>query len=197
MLEFIETIRIEQGIPRNLKFHNYRFNKTRFDHFGDISWMDLAGVLSGIGADMAYAKCRVRYNKHVLEVEVEPYAIRPIKSLKCIEGSRINYGYKYADRRALDKLFLQRAECDDILVIQNDRITDTYYANVALVRNGLYFTPEKPLLKGTMRHNLLKTGKIIPADLHINTIQRYEYVTLFNAMIPIDTIKIPVRQVVV
>lgn len=196
MTSFIETIRIENGRPRNITFHNYRFNKTRVDHFGVVPYIDLSGILSHLAVDEAYAKCRILYNEGVIDIGVKPYRIKPIHSLQLVHAESIDYGYKYADRQALDELYDLRASCDDILIIKNGLVTDSYYANVAFYRNGLFYTPATPLLKGTMRQKLLKTGKIIPVQLRIQDILRYEYVTLFNAMIPISAIKVPVGSIV-
>ena len=93
--------------------------------------------------------------KNITRIEFEPYVRPAVRSLKVVLSDSISYGYKSADRSALDHLFQLRGECDDILIVKKGCVTDSYYANVAFWDGKHWFTPDTPLLPGTMRASLL------------------------------------------
>jgi 4-amino-4-deoxychorismate lyase len=96
--------------------------------------------------------------------------------------SGFDYSYKYVDRRALDELFAQRGEQDDILILRDGLITDTSVGNVAFCKNDRWFTPSMPLLAGTTWKRLVRSGILIPRPIHQNDLLRYDAFKIFNAM---------------
>lgn len=188
----IETIRIQNGRVRNIKYHNQRCNSSRKALFGSSNRIDLRKVIDTLKAKSAEVKCRITYGEEVEKVEYESYSLRPIRSVKCVEIGNYDYSNKYADRQQLVEFFEKRGEKDDILMTKNGMITDTYYANVALLKRGKWYTPKQPLLAGTCRARLLDVGKIIKSEIHIDRINEYEAITIFNAMIPFKRIVIPI-----
>jgi 4-amino-4-deoxychorismate lyase len=132
MCRLLETIQVKNGRLRHLPYHQRRFNAARRTLWG-LPETDLAARINvperlGPGPH----KCRVVYGPEVKSVAFEPYVPRAIRSLRLVEGGRIDYCFKYADRRALQALFDQRAGCDDILIVQEGKLTDTSYSNIAL-----------------------------------------------------------------
>jgi len=184
----IETIRIQNGRVRNIKYHNQRCNASRKALFGTNIKIDLRKHIDTSKALSAEIKCRITYDDQVKKVEYQPYSIRPIHSLAMIEIGDFDYSHKYADRKKLKEFFDQRGKKDDILMIKNGWLTDTYYANVAFLKQGKWYTPKSPLLHGTSRARLIQKGEIIPADIHINQIKEYSHISIFNAMIPFKNI---------
>ena len=125
-----------------------------------------------------------------------PYVIRPVNSLRLVEDNEIDYSYKYADRSTLDALFEKRGSCDDILIIKDGYVTDTYYANIVFKStNGDWITPESCLLKGTRRTCLLQKNLIKEAVIRVSDLNNYTEARLINAMIDIcDTDGISIRN---
>lgn len=80
-------------------------------------------------------------------------------------------------------LYDKRAHADDVLIVKKNRLTDTYYCNTAFLEKGIWYTPEQPLLRGTQRDFLISKKVIIPADLTIKDLGRFEKIRLFNSMI--------------
>lgn len=74
-------------------------------------------------------------------------------------------------------------------MVRDGLITDSYYANVALSNNGTWYTPEYPLLRGTMRTKLLSKGKLTVKNIATTELHTYDKVRLFNAMIPFGKIE--------
>jgi 4-amino-4-deoxychorismate lyase len=131
-------------------------------------------------------KCRVRYGPNPEGVEIEPYRPRAIRTLRLLLDNHVNYAYKYEDRRALERLFAQRAGCDDILIVKNGHITDTSYSNIAFFDGRHWVTPERPLLAGTTRARLLAEGALSEAPLRPSDLPAFHAFRLLNAMLDWD-----------
>ena len=99
-----------------------------------------------------------------------------------VECDDVDYHLKYADRSIFDALLQKRGSADEILIVKNGLITDTSYTNVVLFDGNQYVTPKSPLLKGTQRAYLLKTGKIIEKEIAVEQLSIYQSVFLINAM---------------
>ncbi|WP_324172307.1 aminotransferase class IV [Sulfurimonas sp.] len=134
-------------------------------------------------------KCRVVYNENILEVSYLLYKKREIKSLKLVYYDNIEYFQKSASREKLNYLFNLRQNSDDILIVKNKLISDTTIANVAFLKDGLWFTPSKPLLNGTTRQRLLDEGKLKETNIRVDDLKQYSKIALLNAMIDFDIIQ--------
>lgn len=134
-------------------------------------------------AEKGLFKCRVEYAEQVEKVEFLLYEIRKIESLRIVEGGDIDYRLKYADRFRLLLLFEKRKHADDIIIIKNGLVTDSFYANLAFLKNGVWLTPEMPLLPGVQRQFLLSEKVIQPAKITQKDITAFEKIRIFNAMI--------------
>ena len=186
----IETVRLQNGRVRNIKYHNRRCNASRKAIFGSKDLIDLRKIIDTSAAKSPEVKCRITYDESIKKVEYEPYTIRTIHSLQIIEIGNFEYTFKYKNREKLKTFFDQRGEKDDILMTKNGYITDTYYANVALRKNGKWYTPEDPLLKGSNRERLLEKGIISESNIHMEQMHEFDAISIFNAMIPFKKIVI-------
>jgi 4-amino-4-deoxychorismate lyase len=187
---FFETIRIENGIVYNLSEHNRRLNRTRAKVFGTRDPIDLAEhllppVKEGI------LRCRVVYDRAIEQIEYLPYSPRPLTRFALVR-SAITYPHKALDRSELDALFARRGAADDILIVSPEGfLRDTSIANIALKINSRWFTPERPLLPGTVRARLLAEGKITPVPLRFEDLTRAEAVAVLNAMVGFHIVENP------
>lgn len=184
----IETIRIRNGRVCNIKYHNDRCNKSRKLLFGSSNEIDLRRLIDTSKAKSEEVKCRITYDDEVRTVEYEHYILRPIHSLAFVEVGEYEYEFKYADRSKLNQLFDNRGDKDDILLTKNGFITDTSYANVALLKNDIWYTPKHPLLNGSCRARLLEKGMILESEIHVDQFNEYEAIAIFNSMIPFKRI---------
>jgi len=197
MSPYIETIRIQDGELKNLSYHQARFEWTRRSELGLESHPDLSHTIKSYkGLAHGLVKCRIRYGKEIEGIEFEPYTRRVVNSLKVVEADHISYGYKYFDRTALDDLFTQRGTCDDILMIKNGCVTDSYVANMVFWNGEGWFTPDLPLLPGTMRASLLDLDKIETARINLQDLGLYQKIRLINAMNDLEEgAEIPLERV--
>lgn len=196
MSQFIESIKCENGKIHNLEYHNLRFNQTRKVFFG-ANYMDLAGMIHvPESAKTGIFKCRVLYDKHINQIEFIPHTYRIIKSLKLVENNSVEYNYKYINREILKKLFKLRGDSDDILIVKNGCITDSFSANVVFYDGYKWHTPETPLLPGTCRARLLNEGKISTSRITPADLSKFISVRLINAMQDLnDAPSLPVENI--
>jgi len=198
-MQLIETIRIENGQFENLKYHQQRMNASRKTLFGCEDEIDLEKILLAFAPERQSAellKTRIIYSEQIQKIELSPYHFPNIRSLKIVHDDQIKYNYKFLDRTRLDKLFALRENGDDILIVKNGFVTDSWFANVVFFDGNQWITPENPLLKGTQRQNLLDGKMIISAPVRESEIKKFEKVRLINAMIRFeDELDIPVRNI--
>lgn len=180
----IETIAVENRVLKNLKYHEARLNKTRHELYGYADDWDLSEMIAvpdSIGNELY--KCRLAYSKKIDNIKWESYAPRVIKKIKRVYSDSIDYGYKYDNRDALNTLFAQRGDADEILVIKQGMVTDTLYCNVAFLEGNKWYTPETYLLPGTQRAYLLDAGIIEERAIPESELEKYSHIRLFNAMV--------------
>jgi len=127
-------------------------------------------------------KLRIAYGEIEKNWTLTPYVFHPIRSLQLVEDNNIDYGLKWEDRKAIDILFSKRGNCDDVLIIKNGQLTDTSYGNIALLKQGNWFTPAHPLLKGTARARLLNEKKIMPTSITLENLKTFEEFKMINAL---------------
>jgi hypothetical protein len=121
-----EAIRVKENKLQNIEYHNRRLNFSRKMLFGSNNFIYLEKYISVPDElDDGIYKCRVEYGKYIEKVEFVPYKQRSVQSLKIIKNNEIDYPYKFTDRTELEQLFLLKGDCDDILIVRMEQITDT------------------------------------------------------------------------
>jgi len=176
-----ETIRIHEGKAQHLAYHNARFNRTRKILFGKSRPVDLAQYLQDAPPKGLY-RAKVIYDEKQVNTNYNIYKAKKITQIRCIESS-LTYPYKYLDRREIDLILAQQADCDEVIFTHKGLLTDTSIANIALRCEGVWYTPRSPLLPGTTRARLLDTGRLQTKDIHLSELAAYDGLALMNAMI--------------
>lgn len=195
MCRFIETICINDGVIENLSAHNERMNNTIRVHYGSsVMPVSLEDFITAEGCK-GRTRCRVEYTSAVEKVEYSPYSIREVKSLQLVNDDTAEYSFKYADRSVLDRNFALRGNADDVVIVRSGMLTDTSIANIALYKEGKWFTPKYPLLKGTRRARLLTEGIIEEDIIMADSLHKYEKIRLFNAMISFGEVEMDIKNV--
>ena len=177
----LETIRIEEGNPLHLEYHNRRFNRSRRELFGAAVDLDLAALLTDIPSS-GLLRCRVLYTLYIEKVEYLPYTLQLPRrfALAKFEG---DYTYKYADRSTFARLKKMHPEAEELLLCRDGHLTDTTIANIALRRGDTWYTPARPLLEGTTWQRLLGEGRLVPAEIPCDALGEFDELALMNAMI--------------
>jgi 4-amino-4-deoxychorismate lyase len=190
-----ETIRIERGIPLNLSFHEERMNRSRFALFGKTDFIALADQLSIPPPNSKIIRCKVIYEQSVLSVAYSQYEPAKISTLKLVDAGTLDYEYKYLDRNQLTSL-IDKSVADDILIVRNGCIADASFANITFTDGKHWFTPDTPLLKGTMREYLLKTGIIQTERITADNLKQFTFFRLINAMLGFYGPLVPVTNII-
>jgi 4-amino-4-deoxychorismate lyase len=177
---FFETLLIKDKKINNLTYHNARLNDTIKQNFNIDSRLDLANFIDI--EDDKELRCKVIYDRSIKEILYYPIKKRVFKRFKLID-SDIVYDFKYLDRSKLDNLYKQKEDCDDIIIIKNDLLTDTTIANIAYFDGKDWITPKTPLLKGSMRAYMLKNKLLLEKDVKIEDIKKAKKIALINAII--------------
>ena len=197
MYQFIETICYEQGRFQRIDLHNQRCNRTRNHFFGLQPNLQLELYLN-IPAHLKNetVKCSIIYGIEIIDVKYDLYQIRPVNSLQIINDNEIDYSFKYANRAKLNTLFQLRGQSDDILIVKDDLITDTSYANIVFNKNEKWYSPQNPLLNGTRLECYLRENRVTPALLHPTDLPLFSEARIINSMISIENSPvIPIKNI--
>lgn len=184
--QFVETIKIANGKPSNLPYHQTRMERTIRHFFPNLALNAMPHLqdLITLNDNMELVKARVVYGADGVElIEYAPYSMRPIRSLQVVYDDTISYSYKSCDRSQLNALAAKKGDCDEIIIVKNNLLTDTSFTNIAIFDGNYWLTPRQPLLLGTRRACLLDQGLIKEADITVDDLKRAERIRLFNAMI--------------
>jgi len=197
MYQLVESLKLKDGIIQNLDYHQGRMNCSLEELFPGTEHIELSDVLT-IPEDCQSGlyKIRVVYNRIIEKIEIEPYQLRIIQSLKVVHHESVDYHLKYTDRQVLQELFEQRGTCDDVLIIKNGFVSDSFTANVLFFDGTIWYTPTTPLLRGTKRQFLLDEGIIFEREIREEDIAGYQKVGLINALIDFEEMPvIPIERI--
>lgn len=176
---YFETIKCEDYEIFNLEYHNKRVANTIGLN------INLQEYIYALSEELL--RCKVIYNDYeIINVEYFPYKKREINSFKLIFEDEISYSKKYLDRENLDNLFMQRNDCDEIIIIKNGIVTDTSIANIAIFYENTWITSKNCLLNGTTKARLLEEKFLIEKDISIEMLKKASKIALMNAMIGFD-----------
>ncbi len=176
----LETIKIEEGVVANLPYHQDRCDQSRQTLFKSTNKLDLASIIQP--PQTGLYRCRILYADALHSIEYLPYVPKEIHSLKIVP-SEIDYAFKYANREELTALLDAHQEVDEVIIEKDGCLTDTTIANIAFYDGKQWFTPENPLLKGTMRAKLIDEGFLQTKEIKKEDLTNYTQVALINAMI--------------
>ena len=181
MSQFIESIRIHNGVTENLTLHQKRVNKTLRQKAGE--GLNLNRVLQKLQIPKnGLFKWRLEYTKDkIKQNQLIPYTSKTVKRIKLVEAPDLKYALKYSDRNSFEKLLTQ-SNADDIIITQKGFITDASYSNLFFWDGQQWVTPSTPLLYGTQREIILKKKLAIEKQIHLNNLSNYKHFKRVNAM---------------
>lgn len=187
MYPLFETIKVLDGVPQNLNYHQQRFERSYFQWYQELPELEIHKVLKVPTVfNKGVVKCRMRYNKSNFVFSFQDYIPKKIETLKLIHNNTIDYALKYTDRSQLGLLSAQKENCDEIIIVKRGLITDSSYSNLVFFNGHRWITPAKPLLAGTKREQLLQEGKIQEAPITVEGLVLFLKFKLINAMLDFD-----------
>jgi len=130
MSQLLETIKCKDGKLFNLDFHQARFDNARKEYFKCSDEIILSELLQiPTKFKKGLFRCRISYSTSINKIEFLPHRYKKTESLKLVVDDGVDYQYKYSNRNKLNNLYEKRGDCDDILIIKNACITDSFTAN--------------------------------------------------------------------
>lgn len=187
MCLLLESIQIRDGHPLNARYHQARMASSSQELFGKRVKLDLSIDFIPSEFKIGIFKCRIVYNSMVESISFEEYIPKKINSLKLVYDNNISYVHKFADRSRLNELIKRKGTSEDILIVKNDKITDTSYSNVVFRKQKEYYTPSTFLLNGTKRQQLLENGQIREMDLSVKDLAQMDSIILINSMLDLNS----------
>ncbi|MDX8339227.1 aminotransferase class IV [Draconibacterium sp. IB214405] len=182
-MQLLETIKCKDGKLFNLEYHQARFNLARMKFFPKAPKLKLEELIEvPVNCAEGLFRCRVVYAKQIEKIEFIPHQYRTVNSIRLIKDNSIEYRNKYTNRKQLQHLYDQRGDCDDILIVQNNCITDSFTANPIFFDGVKWWTPDTPLLPGTQRARLLAENKISVCRITVDDLHDYQKIGLINAL---------------
>lgn len=196
MSRLVETIKIVDGMPCNVEYHLARLTESRKKLLGTSAPLDIESALlkQNIPTKGIY-KCRILYWHHIEEIQIVPYILPKIHSLRLIDADEVEYSHKWEDRTVLKTLCDQKGNCDEILIVKNGFITDTSFSNIALYDGYRWITPSTYLLRGTKREKLIYEGILTEKLVRVEDIYAYKKASLINAMIDLGDVEVTVENI--
>jgi 4-amino-4-deoxychorismate lyase len=190
-LLLLETIKIEEGQIHNLSYHQARSTQSRQKLFKSKDILDLSSLINPPKTGLY--RCRIMYGETLHSIEYIPYTSKKIETLKIVPAD-IEYSFKYANRNALNALLTSNSDVDEVIIEKNGLLTDTTLSNIAFFDGDTWFTPEKPLLEGTMRAKLIDEGFLKTQEITQKDLSDYSQVALINAMLGFKVLNIDAIQ---
>ena len=182
----LETIKIDKGVIHNLPYHQERCNISRKKLYAAKDILRLEEYISP--PPQGCYRCRIIYAQTIKSIEYIPYKPKEIQTFKIVP-STLEYTFKYANRDIFDALLQIHSDVDDIIIQKEGYITDTSIANLAFFDGKKWYTPSRPLLKGTMRQKLLNEGFLHTKPIQKEDLNHYSHVALMNAMLGFKIVK--------
>lgn len=183
MCQFIESIRVENGVIFLLEEHQRRVNGT----FQCFDKQENTIKLNKIFEKEKFEKngifkFRIEYDlEGNFITENSPYMRAEIKEFQLIINDNVDYSFKYKNREVLEEM-KRKSEGREIIIIKNQCVTDTSFSNIVFFKNGQWFASSTYLLNGVQRQFLLKNNKIKEIEIGLDNISQFTHFKLINAM---------------
>ena len=196
MCQFVETICVKDGVARNLRYHVERMNRTIREFFPNRAVVTEEDLFFDIPTVDGLQKARLVYDEHgIVERSIAPYTMRNIQRIAVVEDDSISYAWKSTDRSMLVKQREKALSYDEVIIVKEGCITDTSYTNLCFFDGNEWFTPDTPLLPGTMRQALLDQGRIKEKRIRIEDLPQYQSVSLINAMMTLGDMVMEMKRI--
>lgn len=187
MFSFLETICISNGKAQHMDFHQMRVNETFDTFFPEWEPFDLAEEVEKVDLPKeGIYRLRLTYTEDPQTVEVIPYEAKNVQKMKLIDSGEIDYGFKWADREFFKTILEAHPDADEVIFHKDGIIQDCTIANLAFLKDGIWYTPEAPMHWGTTRARLLVEDEVEETDILVSKLDQYERICLINVFRPLS-----------
>ncbi len=196
MSQFIESICVKNGIAQHIALHEQRMLATQqyfFKHFQTIDLSNVFQIPTHLQQE-TLLKWRIIYDTKIISITWEKYIPKIVQRIALAKCDLLDYKFKLKDRMILNELLLQNNHADDILIVQDNLITDASYANLVFeTDDNTLFTPTSFLLNGIKRQFYLSQHFITEQRITIDNIKQFRSVHFINAMLDIGDLTLSIN----
>jgi 4-amino-4-deoxychorismate lyase len=186
MFSFLETICIQNGQAQHLDFHQMRVNETFEQFFQEWEPFDVEELVAEqVLPTEGTHRLRITYQEDPETIEILPYTKKEVNRFALVDTGEIDYGFKWAERGFFQTFLDAHPEADEVIFVKNGRIQDCSMANLAFLKEGIWYTPEEPLHWGTTRARLIIEEEVEEAEILVEELASYERVCLINVFRPL------------
>ena len=197
MSQFIESIKVEDQKIYLAELHQKRMNDT-FLHFGKECKIDIRDLFSSLQHDEdGLFKFRIEYDlENNFKTQMIPYAISKVNDFELVTDNQIEYHFKYLDRTCFLR-HKEKSHANEIIIIKNNTVTDSSYANLLFLKNKIWYTPKSYLLNGVMRQHLLQSKSVKETEITLDNIKEFTHFQIINALNDFDDVFIyPIEKII-
>ena len=185
MCLLFESIACQERELKNIRFHEERMNNSRVGLKLSSKPFSLSEISIPNQVTSGLWKCKVIYGSAINQIIFTPYEPKKPTKFKLIEVD-MDYNHKYTDRFDIERIFADKGSYDEIIMVKSGLITDTSIGNLIFLRDRQWFTPDTPLLPGTMRAKLLEEKLITPTKIRPEDLASYDSFMAINALNPFN-----------
>jgi 4-amino-4-deoxychorismate lyase len=187
MFSFLETICISNGKAQHLDFHQMRVNETFDAFFPEWEPFDVKEEIEKVELPKeGIYRLRLTYTEDPQTLEILPYEAKNVQKMKLVDSGKIDYGFKWADRDFFKTILEAHPEADEVIFHKDGIIQDCTIANLAFLKEGIWYTPEAPMHWGTTRARLLVEDEVEETDILVSELDQYERICLINVFRPLS-----------
>lgn len=187
MFSFLETICVQNGQAQHLDFHQMRVNETFDAFFPEWEPFDVQDEISKIDLPKdGIHRLRMTYTENPQTVELFPYEAKVIQKFTLVDSGEIDYGFKWAERGFFQHILEAHPAANEVIFHKDGIIQDCTIANLAFLKDGVWYTPEAPMHWGTTRARLLVEDQVEETDILVSELDQYERICLINVFRPLS-----------
>jgi 4-amino-4-deoxychorismate lyase len=187
MFSFLETICVQNGQAQHVDFHQIRVNETFDTFFPEWEpfhvWEEIEKV--ELPKEGIY-RLRITYTEDPQQIELEAYEAKIVNTFTLVDSGEIDYGFKWAERGFFQRILEAHPEADEVIFHKHGIIQDCTIANLAFLKNDIWYTPEAPMHWGTTRARLLVEDQVEETDILVSELDQYERICMINVFRPLS-----------
>jgi 4-amino-4-deoxychorismate lyase len=187
MFSFLETICVTNGQALHVDYHQMRVNETFDTFFPEWEPFEVQEEINKIELPKeGIHRLRIIYTEDPQRIEVLPYVAKTIGKFALVDSGEIDYGFKWAEREFFQTILAEHPEADEVIFHKDGIIQDCTIANLAFLKDGIWYTPEAPMHWGTTRARLLVEDQVEETDILVAELAQYERICLINVFRPLS-----------
>jgi 4-amino-4-deoxychorismate lyase len=131
-------------------------------------------------------RLRITYTEDPQRIELLPYEAKTVHTFALVDSGESDYGFKWAERGFFQQILEAHPEADEVIFHKDGIIQDCTMANLAFLKDGIWYTPEAPMHWGTTRARLLVEDQVEETDILVSELDQYERICLINVFRPLS-----------